>query len=764
MSETDGRGDSQRLNGLSKFLMSSPSVQAILVNPGEQTLSIATLGQVDEAELIDHLAEVMRGMDLEFAPDAAAPGISLKQLSEDEILLEKPSCPTAPSFWKWRSMPWFGDDGEEDANEWKWLLGSAAACGALIVAAFGLGQWQLAPATVVTCMYLLAIAAGGWDAAIDAWRGLRSGHLDVHFLMLAVAIGASAIGAYGEGALLLFLFSLSGALEAYAQARTRREVGALFKAAPRDAMLVVDGRETEVPVSTLRAGQKVRVRADALFPVDGRIVHGESAADESTLTGESVPVEKATGDEVFSGTLNLWGAVDIEVLRPARESSLQKIIRMIRDAQERKAPAQRFTDRFGTPYTWFVLALTTAYFLFCWLVLGVRPFIADGEFSAFYRAMTLLVVASPCALVLSIPSAILASIARGARHGILFRGGAAVEKLAAVDLVALDKTGTLTRGEMEVMTVESVPSGREREIAELAYALESLSSHPIARAIVRYGVEEGLELHSATAFQSVMGKGVRAEMNGGRAVLGRRELLAEGGMGGILQHLPPPPPTCSEVWVVREDLLGRILLRDSIRTESTPVLQALRDDGLRLAMLTGDRAEVAMAVGAEIGLRQDEIHGDLSPEDKLAFIERMTMGGAKVAMVGDGVNDAPSLAAAHVSIAMGAKGNDAAMEQGDVVLMNNRIDSVLEALYLGKCARRIIRQNLVVALGTVIVMIFAALTGRVPLTVGVIMHEGSTVLVCLNSMRLLFAGRLTPAGPKAGGSLRGRSGGDRDGD
>ena len=312
--------------------------------------------------------------------------------------------------------------------------------------------------------------------------------------MLAVAVGASSIGAWAEGALLLFLFSFSGALEHFALYRTRREIDGLFDAAPKTANVIgEDGEETQIPVNQVGVGRELVVRPGEQFPVDALVTDGKTAADESNLTGEANPVSKLLGDTVFGGTINLWGAVRAKTLRPAGESAMQKVIRLIREAQHLKAPSQRFTDRFGTRYTVGILSLTVVMFLVWWLGFGVRPFAnTEDGFSAFYRGMTLLVVASPCALVLSIPSAILAAIAWGARHGILFRGGAAIEKLAEVDLVALDKTGTLTTGEMEVERIESFPPGREREAAELAFSLESHGTHPIGRAIRKYGVREGL--------------------------------------------------------------------------------------------------------------------------------------------------------------------------------------------------------------------------------------------------------------------------------
>ncbi len=521
--------------------------------------------------------------------------------------------------------------------------------------------------------------------------------------------------------------------------RTQREVGSLLKRAPKEATLVhADGRERVVKVAELGIGDRVRVKPGEAFPADGLVVKGRSASDEANLSGEATPVEKDVGAPVFSGTLNLWGVVEFEVRRLPSEGTVQKIIRLIQTAQKLRAPSERFTDRFGGSYTLAVLGLCAAMFFVWWLVMDLSPFApgAEGERSAFYRAMTLLVVTSPCALVLSIPSAILAAIAWGAKHGILFRGGAAIEKLADIKVVALDKTGTLTTGELTVVGHESFPPGREREVMELAYALEVNSQHPLARAIVRHARALGVREVDAEAFQSLTGKGVRGRVEGAQCLLGRRELLETGPLAEWAKALPPASPELSEVWVVGRDVVGRILLRDQIRAESAGVLASLKAAGIRTVMLTGDRRHAAENVARELGL--DEVRAGLTPEDKVAAIQDFRSKGLKVAMVGDGVNDAPSLAAADVSVAMGARGSDAALEQAEVILMHDRIENVLAALRLSRRAKSVIRQNLAISLGVVVLMALASIGGFVPLAVGVAAHEGSTVVVCLNSLRLLF--------------------------
>lgn len=737
---------------LAEFLRAQPGVGAVRLDPQERRVSVATLGQVDSAALRERLEATLAEIDAEIAANGgsidgvvAPAGFTLTR-EGGAVQLNAPACATAPKLWRWQDYAWPDDHAEHEEHEhdedWRELAGYAAACGALGVAGWLVQRAGAGPAWLAPTLFGGALIAGGWDAAKDSWENLRKAKLDIHFLMLAVAAGATAIGAWGEAVLLLFLFSASGAMEAYADERTHREVDALLKSAPKQATVVGgDGRERVVAVEEVGIGDLVRVRPGEAFCADGVVEDGESGADESALTGEAVPVDKTRGDQVFSGTINVGGTLDWRVARLPAESTLQKIIRLIHGAQRLRAPSQRFTDKFGTGYTYAVLGASAAMFLVWWLALGLEPWRGtEASPSAFYRAMTLLVVMSPCALVLSIPSAILAAIAWGARHGVLFRGGAAIEKLAEVNVIALDKTGTLTTGELAVEGYESCPPGRERDVMELAYALEARSEHPLARAIVRDARARGVAEREVEGFESLTGQGVRARLGGKPVLLGRRELLEKGPLKDWACRLPAAAAEFAEVWVMGPDFLGRVLLKDAIRRESAPVLAALRGRGLRTVMLTGDRRATAEAVGAELGL--DEVRAALSPAQKVEAISALKQGGARrVAMVGDGVNDAPCLAAADVAIAMGARGSDAALEQAEIVLMHDRIENVAAAHDLSRRARAVIRQNLVIALGVVGVMAVATVAGRVPLALGVAAHEGSTVLVCLNSLRLLFARR-----------------------
>jgi len=742
-------------------LAEEPALEAVTIDRAHQTISVATLGRADVGKLAERIRVEFEAAQstpaerhcslLAGEGDCSSCEIPLSSLERQRITIRhdgdsttiaRMTCPTAPKFWRWRDIPLpkvVPRDVEflehiEAIDEWKPQLAAAILCGV-----FGLAGFFL-PAPYKVFAYAAAYLAGGFYPAEEVWERLKKRTIDVHFLMLVVATGAASIGAWGEGATLLFLFSLSGALEHFALGRTQKEIRSLFREAPKIATaLDARGNEREVKVEQLKPAMRLLIRPGAQFPVDGEIAKGSSAADESNLTGEATPAAKNVGDAVLAGTINLWGAVEVVVTRPAAESSLQKIITLIKEAQQRKAPAQQFTDKFSTVYTYAVIALSFAMFFVWWLGFRLAPFESAIESqSAFYRAMTLLVVSSPCALVLSIPSAVLAAIAWGARHGILFRGGAAVEKLAEVNVVALDKTGTLTTGELRVEKVESFPPGRENEIARLAYSLEKLSTHPLARAITRHGKQQQLEPLEFDQFESVTGHGLRAQRNGGVFALGGRDWFEKGPHMDVLARVTATDAGFAEVWIEAADLVGRVILRDDIRPQAASVVEELRDEGLRSVVLTGDRRAAAENLRTELKL--DEVRAELKPDQKVAAIRELSEQGKKVAMIGDGVNDAPSLAAAHIGVAMGARGSDAALEQADVVLMHDRLENFLAAFRLSQRARRVIRQNLVISLGTVAVLVTLAMLGRIPLTIGVVGHEGSTVVVVMNSLRLLFGG------------------------
>ena len=660
-------------------------------------------------------------------------GVQMRR-KKDKIILERESCPTAPQYWFWRALRGVKLEVRHlpsvmgAGKKWKVPLGLAVVCGLAGLAGWAADGWM------EKIFFLVAYGAGAWKTAGEVWEQLKKKILDIHFLMLAVAVGSAVVGHWDEGALLLFLFSLSGALEELAAYRTERELAGLFRTAPREAVRVhEDGREESVPVEILEPGMRVRVRPGDSFPVDAEVVEGRSGADESSLTGEAASVPKEVGSVVLAGTVNLWGRVDLRVLRIARESALEGVLRLIREAQEQKAPVQRFTDRFGTRYTKAILGLSLLMFLVWW---GLAGWGWNQLGGAFYKSMTLLVVASPCALVLSIPSAILAGIAAAARRGILFRGGSPIERLGGIARVALDKTGTLTTGEMKVRGVEVV-GGTEEQVLRGAGSLGVQSLHPVSVALVREVRGRGWNISAAMDFSSSTGGGLRGRSGEGvECFLGRRSFL---GSAGWVDSTPAPTPGVTEVFYSAGDVRGRILLEDEIRTASRPLLDWLVGQGLKVTMLTGDREAAAKLVAEQVGLQ--EYRFGLHPEEKVEAIRQWSRQGEKVAMVGDGVNDAPSLAAAEIGVAMGARGTGAALAEADIILMRDRLESFAEAYDLSRRVRRIIAQNLVISLGTIILLVGAAMGAAIPLTLGVAGHEGSTVIVVLNSLRLLAPNR-----------------------
>lgn len=743
---------------LAKLLREEPRLEAVAFNPSTRRLSIATLGGDKDGYLAGRVIEAMLASHepcAHYRPEGcgvcgvkAAPGEEGARILVSEklgtTLLRKATCVTAISLWQWVKLVWpayaprqKGTIEEHREDEWKAMAALAAGC-----AVFGLTGWALdlahAPWWMPLTAYVLAYLCGGWDAAGDAWQRIKRGQLDIHFLMLAVAAGAAAIGAWREGALLLFLFSASGAMEHFAMGRTRREISALLRGAPKTALVIDGGGEKDVPVDELQPGMKVRVLAGGQIPVDMTIGKGDSECDESNLTGEAVPVPKAPGDTALAGTINLSGVIEGTVLRPAAESSLQKIIRLIREAQALRAPSQTFTDKFGTTYTWSILTACTVMFFVWWLWTGLPPFSGDdAQRSAFYRAMTLLVVASPCALVLSVPSGILSAIAAGARRGVLFRGGAPIENLALVNVVALDKTGTLTSGHLALAGTDLV-RGTESELLAAANALARHSAHPLSRAIRRLALQRGAAEVSAENHETLPGKGVRGFVAGRACFMGSRAFVsAETGL-----DLPEIAhgSDAAEVWVAGDGAVGCLRFRDELRPQTPELLARLRSRGLLTVMLTGDRPGPAEAMARATGV--EVVRAGLLPQDKVAAIEELKEGGKRrVAMIGDGVNDAPCLAAADIGVAMGARGSDAALEQAEVILMNDKLENFVLALDLSTRARRVIRQNMAVALGTVGIMVLATFVFPVPLALGVAAHEGSTVVVVLNSLRLLFTRR-----------------------
>ncbi|MEY4854995.1 MAG: hypothetical protein RIR32_1671 [Verrucomicrobiota bacterium] len=625
--------------------------------------------------------------------------------------------------------------GHDHAGEWRTLGALALACGLLGLGALAT-ELAAGPAWLRWALAAAASGAGAWEAAGEGWHALRwHRRIDVHLLMLLAAAGAWVVGQPLEGVLLLFLFSTAGAIEHYAMDRTRGAIDALLDRSPKKARrLGPDGAETEIAVAALVPGDLVAILPGELVPADGEVREGESAVDESTLTGEAKPAAKRRGDPVAGGTLNDWGRLVVQVTRAEQDSALHRIVKLIREAQESKAPAQRAIDRWGDAYAIFTLS-ASALFLVTLLLAG-HPFrdATDPANSALYRAMTLLVVLSPCALVLSVPSAVLAAIAAGARQGILFRGGAAVERLADVDCVCFDKTGTLTAGTPVVAALEVLPPSADRRRALSALlSLEAGTTHPFAAGVVAACRAEGALQKEVQGLSNSPGQGVAGSLDGARWSVGTREFTGA-------QEIPGAPVPAgaivSEVWASDGAVTVRATLVDEIRPASAPTLAALHARQIRTVMLTGDREEAAAVAARQVGVQS--YGAALTPDAKMAAIRRLSAEGRVVAMVGDGVNDAPGLAAADVAIGMGGRGSDAALESSDVVLADDRIERLVDAIELSRAARRAIRVNILISIGAALGMAaYVVFRPGVPLSLGVGVHEGSTVLVCLNGLRLL---------------------------
>ncbi len=610
------------------------------------------------------------------------------------------------------------------------LPGAQPLLCAVLLAAGGVTDRIAGPAPAMP-VYLLAYLAGGAGSAASAWASLRRRRIDVNLLMLLAAAGAALLGEWWEGGVLLLLFSLSNALEYYAMHRTRRAIGALMTLRPQEATVRRDGHEVVVPVDDLRVGEVMIVGPSDRLPADGRVVRGLSSIDQSPITGESVPVDVSPGSTVFAGTINQRGSLEIEVTKSAEDTTLARIIALVEEAQAAQPPAQRMIDRFGQLYAVGVIAAAAGTYAV------LRALAAPGDV-AFYRAITLLVVASPCAVVIATPAAVLSAIAAGARQGVLFKGGVHLEQLAAVRTVVFDKTGTLTAGKPIVTDVIPVV-GDSREILQLAGALEQRSEHALAEAVVQACRSRGIGLLSPETFEAVTGRGVRGRVGRQTVRVGSEQFMTDESISmsngtrahvALLRHEGKTP-----ILVATDEVIGILAVADTVRPQANTAIRALRAQGIdRIAVLTGDHREVADAIAG--GLEIDDVRAGLLPDEKASAVRALTAQGP-TAMVGDGINDAPALATASVGIAMGAAGTDAAMETADVVLMGDDLTRLPYAIALSRRTRRVVLQSLSFAALVIAVLITASLGFGLRLAFGVVGHEGSTVVVVLNGLRLL---------------------------
>ena len=606
-----------------------------------------------------------------------------------------------------------------------------AALTLLMIVAGGLLRWG-EQATLATLAYAVAYLAGGYFGVLDGYQTLKERRLDVNLLMIAAAIGAAMVGEAPEGATLLFLFSLSNTLQSYALACSRNTVRALMTLQPDTATRLTPAGTETVPVDDLQVGDRVLTRPGERIPTDGVVVLGESYVDQSPITGESVPVYKTVGDPVFAGTVNGNGTLEIEVRAPATETLLQRILQLVEQAQEQKARTQRWLERFEQRYALAVMGGAAA------VALGL-PLVGWSFPDAFYRSMTLLVVASPCALVISTPATLLSAIANAARRGILFKGGEPIERLADIRALAIDKTGTLTEGKLAFTDLVLMAGASEPEAWQAIADVEARSEHPLARALLEAASARGYTPRPVSRVEALPGKGIVTTLaDGSEARIGNLRLF-EGipipdAVSQAVQSLRQAGKTAMVVWVGGRFLA--VAAADRVRPEAAGAVAQLRALGIPcIAMLTGDAEPIARAVAQQTGI--ERIYADLLPDEKLEVLRELSAEYGAVAMVGDGVNDAPALAAAEVGIAMGA-GMDVALETADVALVSNDLNNLPYALALSRQAMRILKQNLIFATGVIVALVVLTFVANLRLPLGVVGHEGSTLLVVLNGLRLLL--------------------------
>ncbi len=609
------------------------------------------------------------------------------------------------------------------------------------------------PSWLTIGTFVVSYLFGVYYTLLESIESLKKGSFEVDFLMLVAAIGAAVLGKWIEGSLLLFLFSMGHALEHHAMNKARKSIKALSGLAPKTALLKKDNVVKEVDINKIEIGDTIVVRPDSKIPVDGVVTLGKSSVDQAAITGESIPVDKIPVEDttidysqlkdinpenrVYAGTINGSGSLEVQVIKLSKDTTLSRLITLVNEAQTQKSPTQRFTDKFEKYFVPSVLGLVVI-LLFAFLVI-------DETFGdSFYRAMTVLVASSPCALAISTPSAVLSGVARAARGGVLIKGGRPLEDLGMLSAIAFDKTGTLTEGKPKLTDVVTLNGISETELLQIAIAVESLSDHPLAHAIVRDGTERlGNNINNnAQNLESVAGKGIKATIENDVVYIGNLALHND------IDHVKPDEDIANQMLQLAENgnttmlirrndtYIGIIALMDTPRPEAKATLQKLKSQGIkRMIMLTGDNQKVANAVASEIGIT--DAWGGLLPEEKVSAIKSLKANEMRVAMVGDGVNDAPAMANSSVGIAMGAASSDVALETADIALMGNTLDTLPFAIGLSRKTRQIIKQNLWISLGMVAILIPATIFGFANMAVAVVLHEGSTLVVVFNALRLL---------------------------
>lgn len=624
---------------------------------------------------------------------------------------------------------------QEKGEAWWWEKRQVLllfACGALIVLAFTLELVGL-PHQSAKLLYGLAILIGIYYPAKMGFLALKRFTFNIRLLMVIGATGAILLGLWEEAALLVFIYSLGDVLEAYAVDKARGAIRALMELAPKEALVLRGGNEIILPTEELDIGDIVIVRPGERIPMDGKVVAGTSFVDQSPITGESMPVEKRSGNEVFAGTINQRGSLEIRVTKKASDTTLARIIHSVEEAQAKKSSYQRFGEKFGKYYTPAMLALGVG-------VAIIPPLFLGGDWPSFiYRGLVVFVVSCTCGLALSVPVAVVSAMANAARHGILFKGGAYLEVAQQVQAIAFDKTGTLTLGRPVTTDIVAYNNFSEKEILALAGSLESRSEHPLAGAIVRKAKEEGVALESPEDFEAMAGLGVKARVNGKLYFVGSRRLSQERGISltRVQNEISRLENEGKTVVLVGDEqaILGILAVADQLRAEAKEATAELKKSGIKIVMLTGDNAGTAKAIASQAGV--DEYLAELLPDDKVEAVKRLKERFGKVAMVGDGINDAPAMAVSEVGIAMGAAGTDVAIETGDIVLMSDDLSKIDYALRLSRRSINNIRQNIMVSLAIVAFLVPAALMGWIGMVPGLLLNEASGLIVIVNGLRLL---------------------------
>jgi len=617
---------------------------------------------------------------------------------------------------------------------------SLAISGILVGAGLLLRGFQIGPAMLHLGIFVSAIFIGGWMLLPGAWKAVRQVRPNITLLMVIAVLGASVIGEWAEAATVVFLFGVAEWLEGWADRRARRAVEALLEIAPKTATVLRDGRFAEVLVDDVRLNETVAVKTGMNIPLDGAVLSGESTVNQAPITGESVPVEKKPGDTVFAGTVNGEGSLEIRVTKAAGDTTLAHIIRLVKAAQEQKAPTQRFVDVFARYYTPVVTVGALLVFL-------MPPLLMHGDWSQWlYRACVLLIIACPCALVISTPVSIVAGLTALARRGVLVKGGAHLESLAKLKAIAVDKTGTITEGKPQVQGVETLGRNTEAEILRIAAALDIHSSHPLAKAIVEHAKKLGMEFPRAENYQARSGRGAEGVIDGHAYFVGNHRFTHELGVcsAEIERRLSAIEGKGQSVIVVGHrphdscagGVLGIIAVGDTVRSNATEAIRALHAAGIKsVVMLSGDNQRTVDSIAKKVGI--DEARGDLLPDDKVAAVKALRVKFGSAGMVGDGVNDAPAMATATVGIAMGAAGTDAAIETADITLMTDDLGKIAEAIQVGQRTLGIIRFNITFALGLKALFLALTLLGHASLWLAIMADTGATLLVVANALRLL---------------------------